>query len=70
MHEDFDKHMQGPRMASGLSAAIGLLTLALACLGIFGVVSYGVALRRRRSASGSRSGRSSRHCCERSSGRS
>ncbi len=28
-----------------LSAAIGLLTLALACLGIFGVVSYGVALR-------------------------
>jgi len=45
MHEDFDKHMQGPRMASGLSAAIGLLTLALACLGIFGVVSYGVALR-------------------------
>jgi predicted permease len=45
MHEDFDKHMQGPRMASGLSAAIGLLTLALACLGLFGVVSYGVALR-------------------------
>ena len=37
--------MRGPRIASGLSAAIGLLTLALACLGIFGVVSYGVALR-------------------------
>ena len=45
MHEDFDRHMQGPRIASALSAAIGLLTLALACLGIFGVVSYGVALR-------------------------
>src|SRR4029450_11935483 len=45
MHDGFHKHMQGPRMASGLSAAIGLLTLALACLGIFGVVSYGVALR-------------------------
>ena len=45
MHEDFDRHMQGPRVASALSAAIGLLTLALACLGIFGVVSYGVALR-------------------------
>ncbi len=27
------------------AAAIGVLTLALACLGIFGVVSYGVALR-------------------------
>jgi ABC-type antimicrobial peptide transport system permease subunit len=45
MHEDFERRMQGPRIASGLSAAIGLLTLALACLGIFGVVSYGVALR-------------------------
>jgi ABC-type antimicrobial peptide transport system permease subunit len=33
------------RIAGALSAAIGLLTLALACLGIFGVVSYGVALR-------------------------
>lgn len=29
---------------SALSAAIGLLTLALACLGIFGVAAYGVAL--------------------------
>lgn len=45
MHEDFDRRMQGPRIASALSAVIGLLTLALACLGIFGVVSYGVALR-------------------------
>jgi putative ABC transport system permease protein len=45
MHEDFDRHMQGPRIAGALSAGIGLLTLALACLGIFGVVSYGVALR-------------------------
>ncbi|HUQ87857.1 MAG TPA: ABC transporter permease, partial [Vicinamibacterales bacterium] len=45
MHEDFQSRMQAPRIASGLSAAIGLLTLGLACLGIFGVVSYGVALR-------------------------
>jgi ABC-type antimicrobial peptide transport system permease subunit len=45
MHEDFDRRMQGPRIASALSAGIGLLTLILACLGIFGVVSYGVALR-------------------------
>jgi macrolide transport system ATP-binding/permease protein len=45
MHEDFDREMLAPRMASAIAAAIGLLTLALACLGIFGVVSYGVALR-------------------------
>ena len=32
-------------MASAIAAGIGVLTLALACLGIFGVVSYGVALR-------------------------
>lgn len=45
MHEDFDRRMAGPRMASTIAAGIGALTLALACLGIFGVVSYGVALR-------------------------
>ena len=33
------------RVASAISAGIGGLTLVLACLGIFGVVSYGVALR-------------------------
>lgn len=45
MHEDFDRRMLGPRMVSMISADVGVLTLALACLGIFGVVSYGVALR-------------------------
>ena len=45
MHKDFDQRMSGPRMASAIAAGIGVLTLALACLGIFGVVSYGVALR-------------------------
>jgi predicted permease len=45
MHEDFDRRMQGPRIASAIVTGIGVLTLALACLGIFGVVSYGVALR-------------------------
>ena len=45
MHEDFDRSTQEPRIASAVAGAIGLLTLALACLGIFGVVSYGVALR-------------------------
>ena len=45
MHEDFERRMMGPRLASMIAAGIGMLTLALACLGIFGVVSYGVALR-------------------------
>jgi predicted permease len=45
MHEDFDRRMSGPRIASAIAGGIGVLTLALACLGIFGVVSYGVALR-------------------------
>ncbi len=45
MHEDFDRRTRGPRLASAISAGIGVLTLALACLGIFGVISYGVALR-------------------------
>lgn len=47
MHEDFERRMFGPRLASMIAAGIGMLTLALACLGIFGVVSYGVALRTR-----------------------
>ncbi len=37
--------MRGPRIASTVSAGIGAVTLLLACLGIFGVVSYGVVLR-------------------------
>jgi predicted permease len=45
MHEDFDRRTRGPRIASAISSGIGLLTLALACLGVFGVVSYGVAIR-------------------------
>ena len=45
MRDDFDSEMVGPRLAGALTSAIGLVTLALACLGIFGVVSYGVALR-------------------------
>lgn len=45
MREDFDRRMQGPRMTSAIASGVGLLTLALACLGIFGVVSYGVSLR-------------------------
>jgi putative ABC transport system permease protein len=45
MREDFDRRMQGPRVTSAIAGGVGVLTLALACLGIFGVVSYGVALR-------------------------
>jgi predicted permease len=45
MQDDFDREMQAPRLASSIAGGIGVLTLALACLGIFGVVSYGVALR-------------------------
>lgn len=45
IRDDFDRTMFAPRMASTIATVIGGLTLALACLGIFGVVSYGVALR-------------------------
>jgi predicted permease len=45
MRDDFEREMFAPRMASTIAAVVGGLTLALACLGIFGVVSYGVALR-------------------------
>ena len=45
MRDDFDQQMFAPRVASTVAALVGGLTLALACLGIFGVVSYGVALR-------------------------
>lgn len=45
MQRDFDHRMQGPRLVSMIVGGVGVLTLLLACLGIFGVVSYGVALR-------------------------
>ena len=43
----FERRVLGTRVASGIAAATGLLTLAIACLGIFGVVSYGAVLRTR-----------------------
>jgi ABC-type antimicrobial peptide transport system permease subunit len=45
MRDDLQQELRGPRIASAIAAVVGVLTLALACLGIFGVVSYGVALR-------------------------
>jgi putative ABC transport system permease protein len=45
MRDDFDHRMRAPRVASAISAGIGGITLVLACLGIFGVVSYSVVLR-------------------------
>jgi predicted permease len=45
LREDFARRTSGPRLASAIAGSIGAVTLALACLGIFGVVSYGVALR-------------------------
>lgn len=45
LRDDFERRMSGTRIASSIGAAIGLLTLLLACIGIFGVVSYGVTLR-------------------------
>jgi predicted permease len=45
LRDDFDRRVSGTRIASGIGAVIGGLTLLLACIGIFGVVSYGVTLR-------------------------
>jgi len=45
MKDDFEETVQAPRLMSAIAAAAGLLTLCLACVGIFGVVSYGVTVR-------------------------
>ena len=45
MRDDFDRRMRGPRLSSGVALSVGVITLLLACLGVFGVVSYGVTLR-------------------------
>jgi ABC-type antimicrobial peptide transport system permease subunit len=47
MRDDFDRRVRGSRVAGTVATGIGAATLLLACLGIFGVVSYGVALRTR-----------------------
>jgi hypothetical protein len=45
MRTDFEQKLRGPRMASLLAGLTALLALSLACLGVFGVVSYGASLR-------------------------
>jgi predicted permease len=45
LRDDFERRVSGTRIGSSIGAAIGMLTLLLACIGIFGVVSYGVTLR-------------------------
>jgi len=45
LKDDFDRRVSGNRIASGIAGSIGLLTMLLACIGIFGVVSYGASLR-------------------------
>jgi predicted permease len=47
LRDDFERRMSGTRIAGSIGGVIGLLTLLLACIGIFGVVSYGVTLRTR-----------------------
>jgi ABC-type antimicrobial peptide transport system permease subunit len=44
---DFYERAQGNRGARILTIAIALLTLAVACLGILGLVSYGIKVRRK-----------------------
>ena len=45
LRDSFERRVAGTRMASGIAVGTGLLTLIIACLGIFGVVSYGATLR-------------------------
>jgi predicted permease len=45
LSDEFEEGVQLSRLASLIAALVGLLVLALACLGIFGVVAYAVTLR-------------------------
>ena len=45
LRDSFERRVAGTRVASGIAVGTGLLTLIIACLGIFGVVSYGANLR-------------------------
>jgi predicted permease len=45
LKDDFERRVSGTRIASGIAGTIGMLTLLLAGIGIFGVVSYSASLR-------------------------
>lgn len=47
MRADFSGKMRQPRLASAIGAGLGLLTLGLAALGIYGMVSQWAAMRRK-----------------------
>ena len=42
---EYEAQLRGPRLASTIAALVAGLVLTLACLGIFGVVSYSIKLR-------------------------
>ena len=45
LRDSFERRVAGTRVASGIAVSTALLTLIIACLGIFGVVSYGATQR-------------------------
>ena len=45
MRDDFDRTLRGPSIAGWIAGLVSLLALALACLGLFGVVSHGARVR-------------------------
>ena len=45
MADDYEARLTVPRLVSNVGLMIALLALTLACLGVFGVVSYGAAMR-------------------------
>jgi predicted permease len=47
LQKDLDKVVEEAQVASAILSSLGALALAVACMGIFGVVSYSVALRRK-----------------------
>ena len=51
MRDDFTGRTRPSHIVSNVIAGVGAVTLLLACLGIFGVVSYRLAHAAKRSAS-------------------
>ena len=45
LRDSFESRAAGTRIASTIALSTGLLTMLIACLGIFGMVSYGATLR-------------------------